>query len=126
MVRTGWRERGSFLMTAVGQNLPQQTRAVDDRGVPSMSGTPGTAPETRLLALVRSVHPELAIIDIRMPPTHGTEGLRAARVIRDELPRTAIIVAPARWPTGRKVAGPDDPRLSVPPSLRRAANSATG
>jgi DNA-binding NarL/FixJ family response regulator len=50
---------------------------------------------TELLALVRSVHPELAIIDIRMPPTHATEGLRAARVIRHELPGTAIIVLSA-------------------------------
>jgi serine/threonine-protein kinase PknK len=50
---------------------------------------------TELLALVRSVHPELAIIDIRMPPTHATEGLRTARVIRDELPGTAIIVLSA-------------------------------
>src|ERR1700753_3200354 len=50
---------------------------------------------TELLALVRSVRPELAIIDIRMPPTHATEGLRAARVIRDELPGTAIIVLSA-------------------------------
>ena len=50
---------------------------------------------TELLALVRSVRPELAVIDIRMPPTHGTEGLRAARVIRSELPETAIIVLSA-------------------------------
>jgi DNA-binding NarL/FixJ family response regulator len=50
---------------------------------------------TELLVLARSVRPELAIIDIRMPPTHATEGLRAARVIRDELPRTAIIILSA-------------------------------
>ena len=50
---------------------------------------------TELLALVRSVRPELAIIDIRMPPTQATEGLQAARVIRDELPDTAIIVLSA-------------------------------
>ena len=50
---------------------------------------------TELLALVRSVQPELAIIDIRMPPTQGTEGLQAARVIREEPPRTAIIVLSA-------------------------------
>jgi DNA-binding NarL/FixJ family response regulator len=37
----------------------------------------------------------VAIIDIRMPPTHATEGLEAARVIRDELPDTAIIVLSA-------------------------------
>jgi DNA-binding NarL/FixJ family response regulator len=48
-----------------------------------------------LLALVRSARPELAVIDIRMPPGHGTEGLAAARVIRAELPGTAIIVLSA-------------------------------
>jgi len=50
---------------------------------------------TELLALVRSARPELAIIDIRMPPAHATEGLQAARVIREELPGTAIIVLSA-------------------------------
>ena len=50
---------------------------------------------TELLALVRSAQPELAIIDIRMPPGHATEGLQAARVIREELPSTAIIVLSA-------------------------------
>jgi DNA-binding NarL/FixJ family response regulator len=50
---------------------------------------------TELLALVRSVRPELAIIDIRMPPSQATEGLQAARVIREELPGTAIIVLSA-------------------------------
>jgi serine/threonine-protein kinase PknK len=48
-----------------------------------------------LLALVRSAEPELAIIDIRMPPTHATEGLQAARLIREELPDTAIVVLSA-------------------------------
>jgi serine/threonine-protein kinase PknK len=48
-----------------------------------------------LLALVRSAEPELAIIDIRMPPAHATEGLQAARVIREELPDTAIVVLSA-------------------------------
>jgi serine/threonine-protein kinase PknK len=48
-----------------------------------------------LLALVRSARPELAVIDIRMPPAHATEGLQAARVIRAELPGTAIIVLSA-------------------------------
>ena len=50
---------------------------------------------TELLALVRSAPPELAIIDIRMPPGQATEGLQAARVIREELPGTAIIVLSA-------------------------------
>jgi DNA-binding NarL/FixJ family response regulator len=48
-----------------------------------------------LLALVRSTNPAVAIIDIRMPPTHTTEGLDAAHVIREELPETAIIVLSA-------------------------------
>jgi DNA-binding NarL/FixJ family response regulator len=48
-----------------------------------------------LVAQVRAARPELAVIDIRMPPGHGTEGLQAARVIRAELPGTAIIVLSA-------------------------------
>jgi DNA-binding NarL/FixJ family response regulator len=48
-----------------------------------------------LLALVRSIHPELAIVDIRMPPSHANEGLEVAKVIRQELPGTAIIVLSA-------------------------------
>ncbi|MGX7678614.1 response regulator [Jatrophihabitans sp. DSM 45814] len=56
-------------------------------------GQAGNAVE--LLAMVRSARPEVAIVDIRMPPGHGTEGLDAARVIRNELPDTAIIVLSA-------------------------------
>jgi DNA-binding NarL/FixJ family response regulator len=47
---------------------------------------------TELIALVREHRPELAIVDIRMPPSHTTEGLDAARVIREEVPETAIVV----------------------------------
>ena len=50
---------------------------------------------TELLALVREHRPELAIIDIRMPPSHTTEGLDAARLIREEVPETAIVVLSA-------------------------------
>jgi serine/threonine-protein kinase PknK len=50
---------------------------------------------TRLLALAREAGPDLVVADIRMPPTHTTEGLEAARVIRDELPDTAILVLSA-------------------------------
>jgi DNA-binding NarL/FixJ family response regulator len=48
-----------------------------------------------LLALTREHHPDLAIVDIRMPPDHLTEGLDAARVIREELPATGILVLSA-------------------------------
>ena len=48
-----------------------------------------------LLALVREAAPDLVVADIRMPPSHTTEGLEAARVIRQELPNTAILVLSA-------------------------------
>ena len=48
-----------------------------------------------LLALAREAAPELVVTDIRMPPTHTTEGLEAARVIREERPDTAILVLSA-------------------------------
>jgi serine/threonine-protein kinase PknK len=50
---------------------------------------------THLLTLVRQHRPDLVIVDIRMPPGHNTEGLEAARVIRQELPHTAILVLSA-------------------------------
>lgn len=49
----------------------------------------------QLLELVRSENPEFVIADIRMPPTHTTEGLDAARVIREEMPDIAILVLSA-------------------------------
>src|SRR3954454_7430540 len=49
----------------------------------------------QLLTLVREHRPDLVIVDIRMPPTGTTEGLDAARVIREELPETAILVLSA-------------------------------
>ena len=53
------------------------------------------ADATELLALVRDLKPQLVVVDIRMPPTHTTEGLDAAHVIRAELPDTAILVLSA-------------------------------
>jgi DNA-binding NarL/FixJ family response regulator len=48
-----------------------------------------------LVAAVRATRPDVAIVDIRMPPGHATEGLEAARLIREELPATAIVVLSA-------------------------------
>jgi DNA-binding NarL/FixJ family response regulator len=45
-----------------------------------------------LLALIESERPDVAIVDVRMPPTHTTEGLEAARRIRAAFPGTAILV----------------------------------
>src|SRR5262249_48955357 len=50
---------------------------------------------TELLCLVREYRPDVAIVDIRMPPDHATEGLRAAQAIRDEMPDIAILVLSA-------------------------------
>jgi serine/threonine-protein kinase PknK len=51
-------------------------------------------PET-LMELVRAQHPDLALVDIRMPPSHTTEGLDAAREIQRDFPETAILVLSA-------------------------------
>src|SRR5258708_25511314 len=56
-------------------------------------GQSGDAAE--LLTLVHEQQPDVAIVDIRMPPTHTTEGLDAAREIRDEAPDIAILVLSA-------------------------------
>nr|EJI95711.1 response regulator [Rhodococcus sp. JVH1] len=50
---------------------------------------------TTLLDLVRERAPDLVMVDIRMPPTHTTEGLDAARAIRDEFPEVGILVLSA-------------------------------
>ena len=49
----------------------------------------------QLLAAVREHEPDVVLTDIRMPPTHTSEGLDAARVIRDELPDVGIVVLSA-------------------------------
>src|SRR5205814_9417450 len=46
----------------------------------------------QLLLKVRSYSPDVAIVDIRMPPTHTDEGLRAAREIRANYPGTGVVV----------------------------------
>jgi DNA-binding NarL/FixJ family response regulator len=50
---------------------------------------------SELIELVRGHEPELVLVDIRMPPSYSTEGLEAARVIRDEFPETGILVLSA-------------------------------
>jgi DNA-binding NarL/FixJ family response regulator len=56
-------------------------------------GQSGNAHE--LIGLVREHRPELVVVDIRMPPTNSTEGLDAARLIREEFPQTAIMILSA-------------------------------
>ncbi len=45
-----------------------------------------------LLRKVRAHKPQVAVTDIRMPPTHTDEGLRAAQLIRRELPGVGVLV----------------------------------
>jgi DNA-binding NarL/FixJ family response regulator len=61
-----------------------------DRSGFEVVGQGGTAGE--LLAIVREQRPDMAVVDIRMPPSYTSEGLEAAAAIRDELPDTAIVV----------------------------------
>ena len=56
-------------------------------------GQAGDADE--LLTLVRAEPPQLAIIDIRMPPSHTSEGLDAARQIRKEFPSVSMLLLSA-------------------------------
>jgi DNA-binding NarL/FixJ family response regulator len=53
-------------------------------------GQAGDAEE--LIAVVDATTPEVAIIDLRMPPTHTDEGLRAALAIRAANPRVGVLV----------------------------------
>lgn len=53
----------------------------------------GRAPDAAtLLELVRDERPDVAIVDVRMPPTHTSEGLEAAAQIRREHPGTGVLV----------------------------------
>jgi DNA-binding NarL/FixJ family response regulator len=46
----------------------------------------------RLVQLVETESPDLAILDVRMPPTHTDEGIRAALELRQRRPELAILV----------------------------------
>src|SRR6266702_1242828 len=64
-------------------------RLLTDAGF-EVAGQAGDVEE--LLELVARTTPQVAIVDIRMPPTHTTEGLRAAERIRAEHPQVAVLV----------------------------------
>jgi DNA-binding NarL/FixJ family response regulator len=64
-------------------------------------GQAGDAPE--LMQLVREHVPDLVVLDIRMPPSHTTEGLDAAQAIRTEFPQIGILVLSAHVEVHRAV-----------------------
>jgi DNA-binding NarL/FixJ family response regulator len=53
-----------------------------------------------LLEAVEAGPPDVAIVDIRMPPTHTDEGLRAAQAIRERHPEVGIVILSQHVETG--------------------------
>ena len=64
-------------------------RLLDDEGIEVVAQC--SDPDDLLLK-VRSYSPDVAIVDIRLPPTHNDEGLRAALAIREQHPGVAVLV----------------------------------
>ena len=64
-------------------------RLLEDAGF-EVAAQSGTADD--LLRDVALHSPDVAIVDVRMPPTHTDEGLRAAREIRARFPRVGVLV----------------------------------
>jgi len=64
-------------------------RLLEESGL-EVVGQAGDAEE--LLRKVRAHKPDIAVVDVRMPPTHTDEGLRAAHEIRAELPDVSVLV----------------------------------
>ena len=65
-------------------------RLLSENGL-DVVGTCTTAEE--LLLKVRSYDPDVAIVDIRLPPTHNDEGLRAALQIRADHPSVGVVLS---------------------------------
>jgi DNA-binding NarL/FixJ family response regulator len=64
-------------------------RLLEEAGF-EVAGQAGDAED--LLRKVGAHKPDVAVVDVRMPPTHTDEGLRAAHEIRDRHPATAVLV----------------------------------
>ena len=93
-METAARENGARIVVADDDVLLREgLTSLLERAGYDVVGQGGTASE--LLDLVREHKPDLAIVDIRMPPTNSTEGLEAAAVIREEAPETAILLLSA-------------------------------
>jgi DNA-binding NarL/FixJ family response regulator len=64
-------------------------RLLEDAGM-EVVGQAGDAED--LVRKVRAHKPDVAVVDVRMPPTNTDDGLRAAQQIRSELPEVAVLV----------------------------------
>ncbi len=78
---------GTVLVIAARQ--PDFADLLEEAGF-DVVGQAGNADE--LVLKVRSYSPDVAIVDIRMPPTHTDEGLRAAQEIRERFPNVGVLV----------------------------------
>ena len=65
------------------------TRMLTDAGFEIVAAVPDA---DQLLKAVAGHQPDLAVVDVRMPPTHTDEGIRAALVIRRQFPEVALLV----------------------------------
>lgn len=75
-------------------------RLLEESGV-TVAGQAGDAEE--LLALVDDRRPDVALVDIRMPPTYSDEGVRAAHRIRERFPGTGVLLLSQYVETGSAV-----------------------
>jgi DNA-binding NarL/FixJ family response regulator len=64
-------------------------RILTDAGHNVIAGVPDA---TNLLRLVNDSRPDLAIVDVRMPPTFTDEGIRAAALLRSQNPESPVLV----------------------------------
>ncbi|PRC45409.1 DNA-binding response regulator [Mycobacterium sp. ITM-2017-0098] len=64
-------------------------RILTDAGHQVVAGVPDA---TNLLRLVNDERPDLAILDVRMPPTFTDEGIRAAALLRSQNPESPVLV----------------------------------
>ena len=86
-----WHDRGMRIVLADDADLLREAlaSALTSAGFDVVGQA---ADATTLLSLVEQHRPDVVVLDVRMPPTHTTEGLEAARAIRAAHPGTAILV----------------------------------
>ena len=65
------------------------TKLLGDAGFEVVAAVPDAE---ELLRAVGEHRPDLVVVDVRMPPTHTDEGIRAALVIRRQYPEVAVVV----------------------------------
>ena len=80
------REGLASLLTSAGHHVVGQSETAAD-----------------LLLKVRSYEPDVAIVDIRLPPTHTDEGMQAAKEIREKHPQTKVMVLSSHIESGYAV-----------------------